>query len=443
MQFNDLYFVFFLIFAIISAVGLLFYGFKDIRLAVSLVLLTPILSALFYKNEVIWITEELETGYSGYLRGAIIIFCLIVGVVIFLKKWPAHKGALSKGYYVLFTFIVFAIITLTYTLDEKYTAVRSFFFVGIFFLLIGLDKWLSSREKLHSLLNTMFYICVAVVLINLISMGFPSRSWWWRTPRFIGLFEQPNQTGAYMMLCYPLFLWKFYSSENELKQKILAVTILVIALLLHVLTGSRTTIIGSILGISVFLLIKRKIVKLVAVSSIASLFLIVLLFLYTPETMTRGDANSALTITGRDVLWKGAITRLLQNPLLGYGYMVESKILNLESMEGTFSLATAQQPLHNGYLSIITGTGLIGFSMWLVIIFFPMAKSAKIREPYLIDYKAYCFSTMIMVLVANFFESFLTGYIGNGGDVFFWFAWVIGIKISEQAIVDETENQIE
>jgi len=442
IQINDLYSFLALVIALLAGLVLLLYGLKDFRLPVLLFLLTPLISSLFYKNEVIWTNVDLETGYGGYVRGLIIIFCLVIGFITFVKKWPEHKGKISVGFLLWLTFIIYAAFTLTYTLDAKYTAVRSFFFLGIFFFILGLDKFIQSDKKIDSVLNVIFYTCVFTIILCFFSLAYPPRSWWWKAPRFIGLFSHPNQLGAFIMLSYPIILWKYYNSENDQRNRWFALIILMIAVTLHLLTGSRTTILGSVVGVSSYLFIKRKTVKLVATTGIVGLLAFILLFVYTPENLTRGSESSALTVTGRDVIWEGAIIRFTQKPFFGYGYMVESKILNLKSMQGTTSLASAQQPLHNGYLSIITGTGLVGFLLWIAIISYPLYRIARIRKSNLIDYKAYVVSLMSMVFIANFFESFLTGYIGNGGDLFFWFAWIIGIKIAEHASKGESDVNI-
>ncbi len=427
---NDLFVLTYmaLIFLILGF-GLFWLGMKDIRVSVILFLLTPVITSIFYKNEERWLTEELETGFEGYIRGGIIIFCALIGIATYIRTWGSHKGKLSLGYLFIFLFLILAFTSISYTADIKYTTIRSIFFLALFLYMIGIDKWLDDLNKAELLLNSIFYVAAFFIIISLFSLAIPARSWWWRTPRFIGLLSEPNITGAFFMLSYPILLWKYYNLNENTNKKRIVIVLLLIALFLHILTGSRTTIISSILGISIFLFIQRKTVKLVSVLGIVSLIVIIVFFIYTPENLERGDEGTMLTVTGRDVLWQGAIFRFFQRPFFGWGYMVESKILTMRSMQGSFSLASAQQPLHNGYLSILTGTGLVGFIIWLTIISYPFIKNAKLRFPELINYKSYFVSTFIMVLVSNFTESFLTGYIGNGGDLFFWFAWVISLKL--------------
>lgn len=419
------------IIAILGITIIIFFivGFNDIRWTVFLLLLTPVITSLFFKNEERWLNEELETGFEGYIRGAIIIYCALIGLITFFRKWDIHKGKIAFGYLFFILFILLAFSSIIYTVDTKYTTIRSIFLLGIFLFVLGIDKWIQNESEIEALMNVLYITAIVFIVLSLFSLAIPARSWWWRTPRFIGLLSEPNITGAYFMLSYPILLWKLYNSDNNSKRLILI--FIFIAFLLHLLTGSRTTLISSLLGLSVFLFIKRKIVKLVSVAGIVSLFVIIIFFIYTPENLERGEEGTVFTVTGREVLWQGALYRFMQKPFLGWGYMVESKILNMRSMQGTFSLATAQQPLHNGYLSILSGTGLVGFLIWISLISYPLIKNARKRLDRFINYKAYFVSTSIMVFTANFTESFLTGYIGNGGDLFFWFSWVVALKVLE------------
>ena len=439
---DNLFLSYLIIISLILGIGFFWFGMKDIRAAIILILLTPLITSIFEKNEERWLTEELETGFGGYARGVIIIFCAAIGLATFIKKWPLHKGKLSPAYIFLLLFIMLAFFSISYTADIKYTTIRSIFILGLFLLMIGLDKWLDSTIKIDALLNSIYYAIVFFICVSVLSLAFPARSWWWRVPRFIGFLAEPNLTGAYFMLSYPVILWKYYNPNYDSKSKKIVLLFLFIAFFLHILTGSRTTIISSVLGLSIFLFIQRKTVKLVSILGLVSLISIIVFFIYTPENMERGEEGTVFTVTGRDVLWQGAIFRFTQKPFLGWGYMVESKILNMRSMQGTFSLATAQQPLHNGYISILTGTGLVGLCLWLTTILFPLIKIAKNRQPAVINYKSYFVATSVMVLMSNFTESFLTGYIGNGGDLFFWIAWVIAIKVSDNINNKNIENLI-
>lgn len=432
MQIEGLALYYILAISVITMIVFFVLGFNDIRWTVFLLLLTPVITSLFFKNEERWLNEELETGFEGYIRGAIIIYCAMIGIITFFRKWYLHKGKIAFGYLFFILFVILAFSSIIYTVDTKYTTIRSIFLFGVFLFVLGLDKWIENEDKLEAIMNVLYYAAIVFIVLSLMSLAVPARSWWWRTPRFIGLLSEPNITGAYFMLSYPILLWKFYNTDRSNKR--LIITFIFLAFVLHLLTGSRTTLISSLLGISVFLLIKRKIVKLVSVAGIVSLLVIVIFFIYTPENLERGEEGTVFTVTGREVLWQGALYRFTQKPLLGWGYMVESKILTMRSMQGTFSLATAQQPLHNGYLSILSGTGLLGLLLWLSLTTYPLVKNARKRLPDFINYKAYFVSTSIMVFTANFTESFLTGYIGNGGDLFFWVSWVVALKVSEFSV---------
>lgn len=64
------------------------------------------------------------------------------------------------------------------------------------------------------------------------------------------------------------------------------------------------------------------------------------------ETITSG--------TGRQIIWETVITAWQQNPLLGLGYVVgERQLVDMTGLPAAYST-------HNGFLSVLLGTGIIG-----------------------------------------------------------------------------------
>jgi len=174
----------------------------------------------------------------------------------------------------------------------------------------------------------------------------------------------------------------------------------------------------------------QKAVKLTIFVLIMGVLSFIFVFISQPSNISRGS-ESSITLSGRDELWQGAWIMFQQQPILGYGYGVEAKIWegqNLFSMEDRFFIASAQQPLHNGFISIAVGTGIVGLSIWLYILFLPIQRSRQNKSENMVDYKAFIMVSITMILITNLTESFLTGY-HTFGDIVFWFSWIIANKI--------------
>ncbi len=117
------------------------------------------------------------------------------------------------------------------------------------------------------------------------------------------------------------------------------------------------------------------------------------------------------TFTGRTVIWKFVVGAISRNPLIGQGYasfwgIGSGSIVEREAPGFVVGLLQA----HNGYLDTMVETGLIGFSILVLLIFaalFSAARSAD-RQP------ALSWLSMTLVLTAisqNMLESsFFRGY---------------------------------
>ena len=83
----------------------------------------------------------------------------------------------------------------------------------------------------------------------------------------------------------------------------------------------------------------------------------------------------------------------------------------------------ANMPLHNGYLAVAMGSGMISFFIWLAAVLIPLCW-VGVSGPS--DYKALVMCMASMLLLWNFVESAVTGPGASG--MLFWVAWVVAGK---------------
>jgi O-antigen ligase len=132
---------------------------------------------------------------------------------------------------------------------------------------------------------------------------------------------------------------------------------LIFGLALFSVSASRTSF--GILLLSVLLVIfkRSKVIGFLCVAGVA-----VMAFMFSTEIVTRLQGQQAqssfVTLSGRTVVWTAAVRQFERYPLLGVGggvggKMVISHIGNLYLEE--------MSSLHNGFLEVLTGLGIIGF----------------------------------------------------------------------------------
>lgn len=439
----DLYILFLFIIIALSGIIVAYYAYDNFEIAIITFVISSIVAAAFYDNAPVWISEEVESGIGSYLRGGLLLFSGLIGFIHFLKRARIHKFQIPIHMIALVIFVLLSLASTLYSIDTKSTFTRSSLLLLVLMFLLGLNSWLDSNEKFLRLLNTLFYVAAIILLLNLCAMfTIPSRTWWWKTPsRFLGLFSHPNGLGGFCSIAFPIILWKIQNTISS--KKYLTIGILFINLFILISTGSRTSMIMVLIMTVFWVFYYKDWIKL----SILAIMIIVGSILFSQikiSSLTRAEGSKLTSLTEREFIWQGAAAFIKEKPVWGYGYSVEGKIFAdqlLFDMEEQFFNANAQQPLHNGYLSIFIGGGLIGLILWLTSIGFSLFNLIKSKKSII---KIYALVTLVAILIANIVENAITGYLSST-DIFFWIAWVVGGKVwlyNEQSETEIEQNKL-
>ncbi|WP_299875260.1 O-antigen ligase [uncultured Cocleimonas sp.] len=161
------------------------------------------------------------------------------------------------------------------------------------------------------------------------------------------------------------------------------------------LTGTRTASIVAIIGIAYWLFtyrnssfrIKSTFVVLFAISIIAVLT-------FTPKMsidriLSSGESISSGTLNNRTVIWAASIEQWKQAPLVGNGIGSLGYVLSTKHVE--------YDSAHNTYIHILTENGIIGLSIYLMMIFSIIYYSLHTPLPE----KAFLISLLMIILVSQ------------------------------------------
>jgi hypothetical protein len=210
-------------FAAVGIVTVLLSCWRHYELAIVLILLSPWVNWLLYSNIPKTIEEEGAVGTASYIRILLVFLVGCCGIVQFLRSCFSGQVKCFPKYLLFFgVFVFYAILSTGYSLDRKFTLIRSCEFLIFFVFLLGLHTWLDNRRKLDKALNIYFWFIAGGILLNVAALiFFPSRVWYWRVPdRFIGLADRPNMFGSFCMTAYPILVWKFVTTQRTNKSVI-------------------------------------------------------------------------------------------------------------------------------------------------------------------------------------------------------------------------------
>jgi O-antigen ligase len=209
--------------------------------------------------------------------------------------------------------------------------------------------------------------------------------------------------------------------------------LIIVTLGLHVLSGSRSSLMAAILGgmVWIFYLVRTMTLKRIAICLTFGLLLsfsVSFLILTKPASLKRSDAG-VTALTGRTEFWKGCLLLIKERPIQGYGYGVAGKVWQDPRFqrEGEFLWAgSAKSSLHNGYLSLAIGLGLVGFLMWLVFLSIPVRQILSMGFS---PHKALMLSMFFQLLILNFVESALVSGSQICTSLVFWFFLIIAGRL--------------
>lgn len=218
-----------------------------------------------------------------------------------------------------------------------------------------------------------------------------------------GLYTHKNSLGQFMLgnAVINLALWR-------LKKDKLVLFGLSLAILLIILSRSTTSLILLPLAfifpvLQQFMHKSAKIQYVVFVLVFISIIAVAFIGI-SAENVIVDLTGKDLTFTGRVGLWDMATTRIMEKPLLGYGYgafwlgeIGESGKINA-LLELTYDTA------HNGYLDLALDLGIIGLLLYLIIM---LTYLVNFFNNFFIHRKEeyfWGFSFLFLQFIYNFFE---------------------------------------
>jgi O-antigen ligase len=428
--------------AALGGIAILLCCWRRYELSIILILISPWMGWLLSSNVAMSVEEESATGTASYIRILLVLLVGCCGLLQFLRSWFTEQAKCFPRYLMFFAlFIVYAILSTGYSLDRKFTLIRSFEFLIFFMFLLGFHFWLNSRQKLDTTLNIYYGVTVIGMILSAIALVLmPERVWDWKRPdRFQGLADHPNTFGALCMLAYPILAWKYTTSRTGAGAKFASVVLIGITAGLHVLSGSRSSLLAAVIGGIVWLSLSVKSITLkrIAIGLIFGLtltFSVSFLILTKPTSLQRGDSNIT-ALTGRTDFWKGCVLLIKEKPVQGYGFGVAGKVWEDPRFykEGQALWAgSAKSSLHNGYLSLAISLGVVGLGGWLIFVSIPTWQVMSLKSS---PYRAFTLTMIFQLLILNFAESALASGSQILTSLVFWFTLVIAGRLPNLLMV--------
>lgn len=285
----------------------------------------------------------------------------------------AIKNSSSKmflGYYVL------GILSVLWSLNRDYSLFRSFEMIALTTLTFSIMSFFSNFISAEKRFLTFSFLLSLFSLIMHLKLG------GWRVSWSI---LHTNQYSVISSMALVYCIGEFLSSSDSLRKRYLLKMSVPFAIFLIIGT-SATSNISAFIGITFILILvkaKKVIIFFYFSSVMALLYLTGNLETFWMEALLPGkEEHEIISLKGRTYIW-GSFWKLIQDePLLGYGFGVVSR---MGKLFGGISTTHA----HNGWIEVLLNTGILGgvvMIMWLIKHVREIISSYKISQAGIVGY---------------------------------------------------------
>jgi O-antigen ligase len=326
--------------------------------------------------------------------------------------WTAFQNSeiLQGGFFDYLIYLGFGVVSISYSLLPSYSTARILAAILMFMAIVKIARAVANREDIEKLLSWYLVGTGIVWTVILVSSVLMSHDVVWDVEemtglvRLRGIYGSPNQIGeiALATMGVGLVVW---SRVSGWKRALLAAQ-MAAAFVLAGLADSRSPFVGLAVGGLLYLVWRYRLraVPIIVALGVVGFILVAQL---DPEYLNRGDVTS---LTGRTDIWKFAIQKIEQRPLIGYGFEVEGEIMKAHDFPiwwGPWEDGP-RSSLHSDYLSKAVSLGIPALVFWVFFFIRPwLALMRRKDDPW--NLKPLFFLVVVPILLLDFTE-------GTAGD---------------------------
>jgi len=417
----------------------------NLKLLVLLVLGLLIFALFFVRFDLGVFVFVVLVPLSIQLPGGLhhVISYSLSGILVFswlIRKFVSTEKFASLNHGLVLFIILYTLWGLICSLHSEYPStgvlvtLRQLLFFGILYVLYD---WMKSPKEIGLIINAMIAMGVIASLpaiVEVLSTGFSNIFRFGSPMRFGGIYTGVNALGMHLSFILVVAASKFLYVDLPRKRWLSLIFVLIVGFALF-FTFSRSAWLLAVVAVSMILFRFKK-GRMFVLTTLILLGLLILLFPQV-EKLSGVIVRLESGITNRDILWKGAIAMIKENPIFGVGpgsfrhFISEHALRPLVEFGGIIGGDS-----HNFFLTRTAETGIVGLG--LILYFFVnyfKVYSRGIQKAKLLKLEHVHFGAVAVVIGAlarGFFEG--KGIMGGGGvsfELFFWLMVAFTLRVSE------------
>lgn len=349
--------------------------------------------------------EHLEdVATENPLKQIVFSSLYLVSFISLLPKKPLVIGILKKEKY-LGLFLLWSLLTVSWSDFPLVSFKRWLQTAGVVLIFISALLHFESENQPWIYVRAVLFAYIPLSLLSVFLI--PGAIHWggaWK-----GFASQKNTLGQVSLLS--LIIWSGMVFNRETGKKTVGLVLVGLSFILLVGSRSTTAMItcGILLLLAGSLYARKTIVRPVVGRLFSSLLLfsffapIVLLLVFSPDSLDAlfGLFGKDMSFTGRVDIWASMLDEIKRHWIFGCGFqgfwMTSKSALDVIYFDLQWEMTHA----HQGYLDILNETGIIGLSI------FGMMMISYFRNSWTLEKWNYRSWVVIGVLILNFTESTL------------------------------------
>ncbi len=314
-------------------------------------------------------------------------------------------------------YLVLGFASFAWSTDPMYSALQwfmtfeSFIFVYLFFSLVYTINIFYPAKKIN-LVNLFVKAIFPIILIFIIG-SFALPDFFYREMRggeeirLGGWIMNPNELGMLASILGALSY--LYFNQKKGKGKIFPFIAIIAALIILVLTSSRSSLIGFLLILGILVLKsenKRLKIAMFALMGIVAPFAISAIIF-----KDGGGVEEVMSMTGRLPFWTALLNEgIVKEPFFGYGFM---RINYTDYFQGLNTYPGKMT--HNTFMQVLMNLGFVGLFIVIWQVVFTIKNFIKNKKS---DYANFFIALIIPVMINSFTEFGVFGDANYG--ILFW-----------------------
>ena len=378
-------------------------------------------------------SKEAFYSESSNLSKQIIYISLFISSVIALIGNQNELISFIKKEKYFSIFISFCILSMIWSEESMISFKRSFQSFVDYLVIIMAVVFIKPQKVLNSVrIIVTLYILMTFFVVMVLPQGIDPVFNTWR-----GLSTQKNGLAQIALFCFLCSLF-FYSMDDSIYSKYWNYFVMGSSVLIIFMASSSTIILVFLIigGISLLIKISKafneirmgKVIFVTIISFVMIFLLFILFFAGEIFALVTDIFNKDLTFTGRTIYWPYLIGDVQKNLFLGWGFG-SYWVMGSEHLYRLFIIENLRMnTAHNGYIDLALQLGLIGFSIFIIIVVVFFRRALKID-----NYAAVL--TIGAILISN-----ITSTIFLGDDSLTFGFYYFYLMISKSYYLSEAQN---